>query len=200
MTKVRWISVRPGFRAEWLGIIRLRSGSWLLVLLAMAAIFYRQFGQRIFDDPKFMAAWILVLFVPVYAWQLVFPGWRECARFERFRIGASDTEAFFENAVDRSGPAAGHAPWSDVFFDDNRLLIGSRLLYLRAATPGRYSQGTFLFDEDELVRVVLSHVPNDNIDKPDVIDARDARQKWVFLLFLMIPIALVIWVLVRPYL
>ena len=200
MAQVRWISVKAGVAQQRQNIMRLSGAGLLVAMIGLIATVYFQFGPH---SPKFHGVWIFVAGALFALWLLASKPPLLGARYEGYRLGASDSEAFFENAqnlVNMSGPTAGHAPWSRVFFDDDRMLIGDQVIPLREYL--KYSWGDLLFDKDELVRVILSHVPRENIDRKDVIEAYlDAGQKWTIVAIVSLPIAAAIaWFLLSRYL
>jgi hypothetical protein len=80
-------------------------------------------------------------------------------RWEGIRLGATKDRLHYAFPVERLwGPrrVEGEAPWSDVYFDNARLLAGGHLLVLAPPPFGK------LFDPQRLRAVIVDRIPPEN--------------------------------------
>ncbi len=193
----RWVEVSPAYFEA-----RERQASqalWLLPLMfvGMGALLYFVFirGTHVLDDPGFRQQ-LIVMGLAVVASMALTPYMNRMARKQLagFRVGASNDGLSLEFPK-RAGPLIGtplrRVPWRDVCWDGTSLLVRKR--QVRMKTPG----GDWIFDPEELRKVVLVNIPRGNLLTPNELQMKMVGG-WIWLVA-VIAVAGIVWMLVATH-
>jgi hypothetical protein len=95
-----------------------------------------------------------------------------------FRLGASRNGLDYEisRVMAFGRTPTGRAAWNDVVYDGRWLVAGSQRFVLKA--PG---SPIGVFDEEELRKVILAHIPKANLLTPNQLQTRGASALWILL-------------------
>ena len=190
----RWVEVSPAYfetRER-----QAKKALWLLplVFVGMAALLYFVFirATHVLDDAKFRQQLIVTGLAVIVSMALT-PYMSRIARKQLagYRLGASN-EGLSLELPKRAGPVIGaplrRVPWRDVCWDGASLLVRRR--QVRMKTPG----GDWIFDPEELRKVVLVNIPRGNLLTPNELQAR-MFGGWIWLVA-AIAVAGMVWMLV----
>ena len=168
-----------------------------LLFAGMGALLYFVFirGTHVLDDPGFQRQ-LIVMGILVLLSMALGPYMGRAARKQLagYRIGAS-REGLSLEFPGRMGPAIGasfrRVPWRDVSWDGTSLLVRKRQVRMKA--PG----GAWIFDPEELRKVVLVNIPRGNLLTPNELQ-RKMIGGWIWPIA-VIAIAAMVWMLVATH-
>ena len=193
----RWVEVSPAYFEARERQAKQALWSLPLLFVGMGALLYFVFirGTRVLDDPGFQRQ-LIVMGVLVLVSMALTPYMGRNARRQvaGYRLGASNAGLSLEFPK-RAGPVIGaplrRVPWRDICWDGTSLLVRKR--QVRMKTPG----GDWIFDPEELRKVVLVNIPRGNVLTPNELQMK-MLGGWIWLVA-VIAIAAMVWMLVATH-
>jgi hypothetical protein len=169
-SEIRWIEVSP----RYYDAARRRAIKGILpafaIILAGSLLLQFVFGVEVLSDRRTRGMLFALGFGMALSLAII-PFVKRIARsqVEGYRLGASNAGLHYELSKNQApfGLArSGRVPWRDVWFDGKRLLADRKTLRLRS------QRGDALFDEEELRREIVAHVPRSNVLTPSQMALR----------------------------
>lgn len=171
-----WLEPDPAFFDDARSSLRNALVAMGVVCIAFIGLMYALFGGVIEENPSMVLRMGLILALPLAAIALVPLVARQVEKNGRAtRVGAALGGVHYtvpkSLALFRRAPPEGVVPWSEVYFDGRRLLLGRLLVTLRAPLQRRA-----LFADAELGPWILAHLEPSHHVTPAQLGARMLRR------------------------